>query len=274
MRGFTVESATLKYTGLEYDRHWMIIKPNGGYITQRQFPQMILIKTQLNEHSLVLSKMGMTDLEVPLINTSEQTLAATIWQNACQVVDEGPIASQWLTQAIGTPKPVRLVRMANNFQRYQSHPHLQGNNTHTLFADAAPYLVCNQQSLLTLNQALKNAELDQVSMERFRPNIVIKGLKAFQEHQFKCLQSDHYQLNLLYPCQRCVIPNIDIATGIRHPQQQPFRLLSTMNTMPDNTKIPAFGENAALSHGDGQKISVGDTLNKKDLNQEKYETIN
>lgn len=267
LRGIAVNSAQMTSHGLRYgefarDRYWMVVKPNGGFITQRQLPQMVLIKTALTADALVLSKAGMEDLRIPFEyqQANNEPFSSKVWKDSCQVIDEGEAASQWLTQAIGTLEPVRLVRMADNFQRSLSKADRLGEHTTTFFADAAPYLVTNEQSLIKLNDALSINGFKPVPMERFRPNIVVDGIDAFAEHTISGLQHPDFQLKYCYPCQRCIMPTVDIDTGERHQQQQPFSLISDLNAMPDNPKAPAFGENAILSDGEGNTISVGDTL--------------
>jgi len=262
LRGMEVKEATLSKTGFQWDRHWMIVKPDGGFITQRQFPQMVLINTAIDSNTLTLSKPGMPDCVINLNEAMHsEVFTAKVWKDYCEVVDEGENVSEWLTKAIGTPKPLRLVRMADGHQRPQSKPDLLGKKTTTLFADAAPYLICNQQSLNAINQSLSNKNLSSVTIEHFRPNIVINGIEAFREHAITQLEHEYYQLKHCYPCQRCVVPTIDIETGKRHPQQQPFSLISELNSMPDNTQAPAFGENAILLTGENQVIKIGDQLN-------------
>jgi uncharacterized protein YcbX len=56
------------------------------------------------------------------------------------------------------------------------------------------------------------------------------------------------------------MPTVDITTGLRHPKQQPFTLISDINAMSDNPKAPAFGENAILLTGENNIIHVGDKL--------------
>lgn len=262
LRGIAVESAELTATGLRYDRHWMIVKPNGGFITQRQFPQMVLIHTQLTDESIVLSKTGMEDLVIPFHYEWDTAtpFTAKVWRDYCEVVDEGQTASQWLTEAIGTPKPVRLVRMAKDFQRPQNQPDNLGTETHTEFADAAPFLICNKTSLDALNDHLLLNGIDPVTIEHFRPNVVVEGLTAFEEHHIERFAHSNYELQCRYPCQRCSIPTVNVETGQRHPQQQPFSLLAEINPMPDNALAPAFGENVTLSRGQHERITIGDTL--------------
>lgn len=281
LRGIAVNNAELTPTGFKWDRHWMIIKPDGGFITQRQFPHMVLIHTQLTADAMVLSKAGMNDLIVPFTTSLSKTLSskkndekeasavvtdivfdAKIWNDNCKVIDEGEAASNWITEAINASKTLRLVRMASGHKRPQSKPALLGDTTHTLFSDAAPILICNTNSLNALNTSLTKQKFDPVVMENFRPNIVLNGVNAFDEHNIKGLNNENYELTHCYPCQRCVVPTININTGTRHPKQEPFSLLAKLNAMPDNNKAPAFGENTIVTKGIGELVSVGDQLKR------------
>ena len=38
MKGIAVQEATLTLRGLEHDRRWMVVRPNGRFITQREEP--------------------------------------------------------------------------------------------------------------------------------------------------------------------------------------------------------------------------------------------
>lgn len=262
LRGIAVKEAILNDTGFRWDRHWMIVKSNGGFITQRQFPKMVLIHTTIDNEKLTLSTSGMPDCSISLkAPNNPLRFTAKIWKDYCEVIDEGEDVGQWLTKALGAPKPLRLVRMANGYQRPQSKPQLLGEKTTTHFADAAPYLICNQQSLNALNLLLKSKKIVPITMEHFRPNIVIDGIDAFKEHTTHHLEHQNYQLTHCYPCQRCIVPTINIETGTPHPQQQPFSLISDLNSMPDNSKAPAFGENAILTNGRNHVIRIGDQLN-------------
>jgi uncharacterized protein YcbX len=135
-----------------------------------------------------------------------------------------------------------------------------GERTSTEFADATPFLVANEASLEALNTVLESNSLESVPMDRFRPNIVVRGLAPFAEHQLADLSSKSYQLRLCYPCQRCIITTINQDTAEKDPHNQPFRTLQTINPMPGGKKAPAFAENAVLTRGDRQMISVGDHL--------------
>lgn len=260
-KGIALQKAELTNQGITLDRRWLVINAKGGFITQRQLPQMACVHTRLTDTTLVLSCNGMDDLEIPFDYTGPGSrIEAKVWRDTCETLDEGDTAAEWLQTAIGWNKPVRLVRMAPAFNRPQSAPELLGEKTSTHFADAAPFLVANEGSLAALNDTLKSNGLKTVPMNRFRPNIVIRGLDAFNEHQMKTLGNGNYQLQFCYPCERCIMTTIDQQTGIKHPDMEPFKTLATLNGMPEKPQAPAFAENAILSRGTGQTIRLGDLL--------------
>jgi hypothetical protein len=135
-----------------------------------------------------------------------------------------------------------------------------GSETRIVFADAAPYLVASEASLEALNRELVARALRQVPMNRFRPNVVVRGLAAFQEHGVAMLSGSDYALRFRAPCERCVVTTINQDTAERDPQRQPFRTLVDINPMPGNPRGPAFAENATLETGNGAMIAVGDRL--------------
>ena len=47
-RGIALDAATLGDTGLSDDRHWMMVRPNGRFVTQRELPRMALIGTAVD----------------------------------------------------------------------------------------------------------------------------------------------------------------------------------------------------------------------------------
>ena len=47
LAGISLETAELERTGLRHDRQWMVVEPDGTFMTQREFPQMALIELSL-----------------------------------------------------------------------------------------------------------------------------------------------------------------------------------------------------------------------------------
>ena len=72
-------------------------------------------------------------------------------------------------------------------------------------------------SLAELNSRLAARGVPAVGIERFRPNLVLDGLQAFDEDHIDELAISTYEgvvrLKLVKPCVRCTIPSVDPATG-------------------------------------------------------------
>ena len=260
MKGIALNQAQLTARGLLNDRHWMVVRSNGRFVTQRDIPRLSLIHTSLDECGVVLSMKGHDSIVIPFDLHDGTMIDTKVWKDSCETLDQGEAISHWLTQALGSEEPLRLVRMNPGFVRPLAKAAILGEKTTTEFADAAPFLVANEASLYKLNSVLESTSLDSVPMNRFRPNIVVQGLEPFAEHKLTALSTEGYRLELCYPCKRCIVTTIDQDTAEKNPDRQPFRTLQTINPMPGDEKAPAFAENAILTRGEGQDIAIGDLL--------------
>ena len=260
MRGISLEKATLTAKGLENDRLWMVVDADGRFVTQKDRPQLALINTCLVDDGIELSLPGSGKIFVPFSLHHGDHVATKVWGSHCEAVDQGQETSNWLTRALGSERPLRLVRMLPGYQRPTRKTQVMGQEARTVFADLAPYLVAGEASLDRLNSELENSGHQAVPMDRFRPNIVIRGLEPFAEHKLHGVSSDDYSLTMRLHCERCVVTTIDQKTARKDPDQQPFKTLKGINPMPDEKPGPAFGHYATLLSGDGKMIAVGDRL--------------
>lgn len=264
LRGITVNKWPLTPQGLRYDRQWMLVMPSGRFVTQRQLSAMALIDTAIEQNCLHLSAVNRGSVSLPLTSPSNRKpFSGSVWRDECEVIEASEEASAWLNQVLSPPQPLRLVTMSQSFRRTQSEPERFGSDTHTLFADAAPFLVANRASLDKLNHRLMEKGLAAVDMRRFRPNIIISGVEAFSEHRIQSLRGNNLDLNLCDHCQRCIITTIDPDTGEKSADMEPFNTLIELNPMPDNLKAPAFGVNATLinqDYAEERVLAVGDSF--------------
>jgi len=293
LAGIAVDHWPATTTGFKHDRQFMLVDDNNRFVTQRQEYAMALIHTSLEQQAVNNKSLAATDEPLPILHTplpapatlvlnykgqapqrlalddktltptSDQVFTAQIWSDDVQVFEPCDATSAWLSQALD--KSVRLVALVA--PRPQSQPERFGVNSHTVFADAAPYLIANQASLDTLNAELTAQSLAPVDMRRFRPNIVVQGeLPAFSEHEFSKLKNNarsEQQFSLIDHCQRCVMTTIDPDLGTRDAKLEPFNTLCSINPMPATElprrkAAPAFAVNGLLNGDDVQEISVGD----------------
>ena len=258
MRGIELESARLTPTGLARDRTFMVVRRDGRFVTQRDCPKLALIGTALDEDGVTLSRDGFGTIRVPFGRDDGDRVLTKVWKDPCETVDQGAAVSRWLSEALESPDPLRLVAMAPGFRRPQGKADLLGAGEHTLFADAAPFLVASEESLDALNSELAVRGFDAVPMDRFRPNVVVRGLAAFAEHRGGHWRGPGWALRLCHPCERCIVTTIDQATALRHPKREPFNTLAEINPVPGSDSAPAFGHNAVLAEGADASLRVGD----------------
>lgn len=251
LQGVSLEHAELTEQGIKWDRFWMIINEDGQFATQRHFAQMAQVKTTITEDALILSHPSAEPLTIPLQYQGSLERDGKVWKSECRVLDEGPIASDWLTQVLGEwrGQKLSLVRMATDFSRAVSEKHTSGASNDVFFADGYPYLVCNTASLKELNNKLQEQGEQAIPMTRFRGNLIIETDDAFVEHRKTSLfLSNNKQgptLNLCKPCERCKITAIDQSNGTVESPKQPLKTLLSMTHV--NKKGAFFGQNGVIA---------------------------
>src|SRR5262245_57651528 len=106
-RGIALTEAKLRDTGLADDRHWMLVRPNGRFVTQRQRPRMAPIGTAVDSGTLTLSAPGKQALAVTRTVAGEAR-SVTVWKFTGSGIDCGDVAAEWVSGYLETP--LRLVR--------------------------------------------------------------------------------------------------------------------------------------------------------------------
>lgn len=260
MKGITLQQATLTAEGLQHDRRFMVIHASGRFVTQRDMPRLSLISVELEHNGISLSLGDTSRVTVPFGCVDGRRFTTKVWHDTCETIDQGELVSRWLTEALESSETLHLVAMAPGYTRPQGKAEELGAETHTLFADAAPFLIANEASLQALNNELLARGHAVVPMNRFRPNIIVRGLDAFEEHHVNTLSGSNAAFRFHHPCQRCIVTTINQDTARRHPLREPFNTLCEINPMPGKEKQPAFGHNASLASGEGREINVGTLL--------------
>lgn len=258
--GIALKRATLLETGLEYDRHWMITDPSGGMLTQRAYPRMALIRTAFADDSLVLDAPGMPTLRTPLraeALVDAQPLRTTVWRDTFDALDTGEETAQWCSAFLDMP--ARLARFAPQVRRVVDETWTAPLSTHTRFADGFPLLVMSQASLDDLNARLVAKGAPAIPANRFRPNLVVGGLDAYEEDFVGEMRIGDAQLKLVKLCSRCPMPTIDQDTGAADPAW-PHEPLDTMSAYRASEQMGGkltFGKNAIVLAGEGVALHVG-----------------
>ena len=247
-RGIPRTRVRLASTGIEWDRHWLVIREDGTFLTQRTHPLLTRISTDLTGDGLVLTADGCDPLLLPF-DPQGMERPVRIWKDACHGLDQGDAAAAWVGGVLGEPA-LRIVRAPAIPDRRASPEFAGAEPSPIAFPDAFPILVCNRASLDDLNGRLPQA----LPMERFRPSVVLEGLPPFAEDRIASLEIGPVILTLVKPCTRCIIPSTDQRTGVRG-----FDPLPVLKTFRFDRKLlgVTFGENAVITRGVGERLERG-----------------
>jgi len=261
--GVSLGEAELTPTGLAWDRAWMVVDEQGGFVTQRELPRMALVQPAFRLGQLVLRAPGMLALHLSL-EAAEWPIKVRVWDDVVDAWDMGDIAAQWFSDFLGPDAPaglkrLRLVRFDPEVRRLCSTKWTAGRESLTQFADGFGMLVTSSASIEDLNKRLQAAGQPVVDQRRFRPNIVLGSVEAHDEDRIGAWRIDtdagQAVLDNVKPCSRCPIPNIDPDSAV--PSSAVGDALQAYRQDPRLNGALTFGMNAIVIEGDGLILKVG-----------------
>jgi uncharacterized protein YcbX len=206
--------------GLPWDRRWMLVDSEGRFITARQYPALAIIDTALAADTLNISLAGRAGLQIPLAEPAGPSIPVSVWKDHCEAVPVGAAADAWFSDYLGVS--CRLVRMTDALVR-RVNPDYGRPADQVSFADGFPLLLISEASLHDLNRRLQTA----VSMQRFRPNVVIDGERPYGEDSWCRLRVGEVEFEGVKNCSRCVFTTIDPQSGVKDPGGEPLRTLAS-----------------------------------------------
>lgn len=255
--GISLAQAVLGAAGLEAggvrDREWMLVDAAGNFLTQREHPRMALVTPRLAGGALELSAPGMPPLVLAPGRQAGAIRQVRLWDDIVDADDCGDAAAAWFGRAIGVP--CRLVRFGEDASRMASTRWTGGAAAPTRFADGYPVLVIGAASLDDLNGRLASAGRAALPMNRFRPNLVVGGLAAFEEDYVEQFTLGALSLRPVKPCPRCPMPSVDQATGIVG--ANPLDILQAYRRKAQLDDAICFGMNCIVTAGAGGHVQVG-----------------
>lgn len=222
--------------------------------------------------------------EIPAHPTKEwlskntDTVDATVWSTTTPAHCYKPDLTGQFNEFFG--KEVRLVYKPP----FSDSPRALGSNgaqkilgrfASTCFPDMMPILVGSESSIDELNSRIKKQEDFTIPVQRFRPNILVRGQadKPWDEDRWKTLRIatdtdssaplwkralglDGITLDVTQRCARCHVPNVDTESGEEH-KRQPWDILMKYRRVDQGiTYKPCFGM-LCVPRGAGGEVRVG-----------------
>ena len=219
-RGTQVESAKISPTGVDGDRQLMIIK-DGKFVNQKRLPKLATVATQRFDDTTIEFTNNESGSVTHSINPAGQEIEIDFYTNLIPVIDQGDSVAAWLSSIVEAD--VRVVALKSTFTRTVPLDEfaLVDGIDQSRFVDVAPILVTNVTSLADLNSKLEKP----IPMNRFRPNIVVDGLDAFDEDSVVSFEQGELKLVRATYCERCAITCTDQESGARN--SEPINTLKT-----------------------------------------------
>ena len=234
--GISLDHAALTTRGLAHDRRFMVIDSKNDLVTQREFPKMATVWVELENGEVVFSAPEMDSISFPAQPPELPSHLVRVWSSHVPAHPVSAEVDRWLSTYLGAP--LRLVYMPDSSER-KVNPQFAMNNEIVSFADGYPALIASDASLADLNAHMAAIGASALPMNRFRPNLVIKGCEAFAEDQPGEVHIGDAIFRAVKQCARCQVTTTDQSTGeVLGPE--PLRTLATYRDSPDGVR---FGMN-------------------------------
>lgn len=279
--GVNLQSSEIDEHGFRYDRQYMIVEPdhktgNHKFFTQRECPQLTLVKVSINEG---LNELNLyyppqdISLTLPLVIPYDNLEGATkfrtfIWGEQPESID---LSGLYPEIGLFFDKIRRMHGSKTTIVApYKRRKVIQGIDTSVAeriasssFQDYFPGNVICQASLDDLNARVKSKGIHLTS-QNFRPNMVFETSGAWDEDDWKKLQIAHgtSKSTWLVPCRniRCRITTVNLKTGMFEQSHEPYKTLQSFRRIDKGRPyLPCFGMNL-VNNDVGFRVYAGDNV--------------
>ncbi|KAK9781148.1 hypothetical protein SCAR479_04969 [Seiridium cardinale] len=275
-RGFTVRSSYVTRKGLDLDRNWMFVGGDNKFVTIRDISELTLIDTAFASATRSTAAGSEDDLQLVISIRDHPEKRVVIparpakdWleiHTKCEKVDiwgnetDGWVYGDEVNALIRDyiKRDVKLVYKGPTPRvlRGNGAPDQLGREEATNFPDVLPVLVANEASLHELNGRLKEKGANEITIERFRPNIVVRSEKAWSEDDWKQVRIINGEsssgtlittgppaidIDVQAHCARCQVPNVNPDTAEKD-AHEPWDTLVSYRRIDEGIKWkPCFG---------------------------------
>ncbi|WP_020499361.1 MOSC domain-containing protein [Sciscionella marina] len=235
-----LDTAEVRTEGLAEDRRFMLVEPDGSFLSQRKASGLAVLVPRLLGDRLQVSAPDTEPLEIPVRYTGSRRPVSLFNRWFGEGIDQGEEAATWFADRIG--RECRLVRTPADLNRpgWGDTPGKVG------FADAHAILACSTDSLAELNRRITESEGEPVPMNRFRPNIVLDGFGApHREDRVRSMRLGGCAFAHSVRAIRCAVPTVEQSTG-RRSGPEPTKTLATYRKEPELRGGVSFGVKLAV----------------------------
>ena len=246
-KGVQRYSIPISDKGFAIDRIYAILQSKSELpdtwtaVSQSKFPKLAcVVPSDVTDDSISIRAPGMPQLFHQTVFDGKM-LKIDLWGDTVEAIDQGDPASEWFSDYLGTP--VRFARISPGNKRRDP----LGNPQTTSLFYRTPILLMSKESVAELSVRVN----ENLSFERFRPNIVLSGLDAFEEDTIRELQIGDVSLEISELCERCSIPSVDPILG-----KLQTKLLAKMREMRSGSKVMKSAAPKGEIHEDQYYLGV------------------
>jgi uncharacterized protein len=214
--GVAAHAATVEPWGLRHDRRWLVLNPDGCYLTAREEHRMLGVSATPGDGSLTLT--GLDGSRLTVAEPLDGELVPTAMSRLEQIRLAAPEAHDWLSVQLG--RSLRLAWLDDPRRRPVGLDHGGRPGDPLSLADAGPLLAATTASMRRLNDWIAEAAVERgeevpepLPVSRFRPNLVLDGpSRPFAEDDWQRVRVGAVDFRFAEVCDRCVLTTIDATT--------------------------------------------------------------
>jgi hypothetical protein len=249
LRGHRLDRTSVERIGLEGDRRWLVVDESNRFMTIRQTPTMAQIEVDVALDGILLRHSAHGEQAVSTPSRLGPSVAVSIWKDSVEARRCDADADRFLSRILG--KEVSLVYLADPNAR-RVDPAFGEADDAVSFADGYPILLVAAASLADLSKRMGS----DISVRRFRPNLVVEGSQAWAEESWREIRIGSVRLRVVKPCGRCVVTTRDPDSGEQIDPHEPLKTLATFHRAADGAII--FGQNVIPA--ETGSIAIGDPV--------------
>lgn len=218
--------ATVTPIGLEHDRRWVALDPDGNRVSARECHELLGITAMPTEDGLrLIARSGESlDVATPPTDAPRTPTRMSRIEELVLAADE---AHAWLSDHLG--RDLRLAHLADEGAREIGESHGGRPGETMSLADAGPLLLVTEASTDRLRDLVAEESGEEwigrdEAIERFRPNVVVDGVEPFAEDGWQRVRIGEITYRQGELCDRCVLTTIDLSDLRTTPE--PIRTLA------------------------------------------------
>ncbi|KAM9777285.1 mitochondrial amidoxime-reducing component 1-like [Neosynchiropus ocellatus] len=231
------------------DRQWLVVTEDGHMVTSRQQPRLVLVSMTAEGSNVVLNGPNMDELKFPANQPENKIMDCRVFGDDIQGRDCGDQVTRWLTEFLAGGRTFHLVRFEPQME-YRK-PWVENISYRSVFPKTESVMYPDIGAVMLLSEAsvddLSSKMDKQLTVERFRPNIVVAGCGPFDEDSWTEIQIGDVRLRRVMSCMRCISTTVDPETGIMS-RKEPLETMKSYRQCKDKSEAriyhsaPLFGQ--------------------------------